>query len=194
MIGTRLRYFYFSNTEMSIPSRSYRGQSNSAYLEVNNADEGVGVNRKTGPFELPKPDKTGAHAISTWNALQSKSMGESIYSENIKRAVNGSTSTNPNIIKSDIINEPKAERCACDTRLAGPETFCGCGDLFVKNTDRLLKIGPVVIGILVFIALCILLWIVIKRCAPKRNSGFSSAPVSQSMQGGFVDEESVDII
>lgn len=184
---------------MSIAARSYRGPSNSSFLGVTNNDQGIGTkNKKVGPFELPKPDKTGSHAISTWNALQCKSMGESIYSDNIKRSVNGSTSTNPNIIKSDIIrepNEPKAEKFIYDTRLAGTEQFCGCGDIFMDNSDKILKIGPVVIGILVFAALCVLLWIVVDKYRPKDATAEPKKEQdNEGMSGGFIDEDAIDII
>lgn len=185
---------------MSIAARSYRGPSNSSFLGVTNNDQGIGTkNKKVGPFELPKPDKTGSHAISTWNALQCKSMGESIYSDNIKRSVNGSTSTNPNIIKSDIIrepHEPKAEKFVYDTRLAGTERFCGCDETFMENSDKILKAGPVVIGILVFAALCVLLWIVVKKYCPKDISitSFQQQTNNEGMSGGFIDEDAIDII
>ncbi len=185
---------------MSIAARSYRGPSNSSFLGVTNNDQGIGTkNKKVGPFELPKPDKTGSHAISTWNALQCKSMGESIYSDNIKRSVNGSTSTNPNIIKSDIIREPNApapEKFVYDTRLAGTEQFCGCDATFMANSDKILDVAPIIIGILVFAALCILLWMIIEKYHP--NDAASGKPKEQQnndgMSGGFIDEDAIDII
>ena len=184
---------------MSIPSRSYRGPSNSAFLGVNNNDKGIGTfDKKVGPFELPKPDKSGSHAISTWNALQCKSNGESIYSDNIKRSVNGSTSTNPNIIKSDIIQDPpkpKPERFVYDDRLARiPSPSCNCGAVFMENTDKILEIGPIVIGILMFIAVCTLLWIVIKKYRSPVTNIEAKGGSSNTITGGFIDEDAIDII
>ena len=185
---------------MSIAARSYRGPSNSSFLGVTNNDQGIGTkNKKVGPFELPKPDKTGSHAISTWNTLQCKSMGESIYSDNIKRSVNGSTSTNPNIIKSDIIrepHEPKPEKFVYDTRLASTERFCGCDETFMENSDKILKAAPVVIGVLIVAALCVLLWIVVKKHCPKRSTTPDDPTQTDEggMSGGFIDEDAIDII
>lgn len=184
---------------MSIAARSYRGPSNSSFLEVTNNDQGIGTkNKKVGPFELPKPDKTGSHAISTWNSLQCKSMGESIYSDNIKRSVHGSTSTNPNIIKSDIIrepHEPKAEKFVYDTRLAGAEHFRGCGNTFMENSDKILKAAPTIIVILVIAALCVLWFFVKKRSLKGDSTASSKQPTeSEGMTGGFIDEDTIDII
>ena len=124
-------------------------------------------------------------------------MGEYIYSDNVKRSVNGSTSTNPNIIKSNIIrdpHEPKAEKFTYyDNHVKETYSGCGCGKVFQENSDKLLTSTPVVIAVLVIIAAGLFIWCIVNKFGTKVGEKKTTGGGS-TMSGGFIDEDSVDII
>lgn len=189
---------------LNAATRTVRSGASPNFVNVMNNDDGLTTKRNTQPFSFPQEDKTGAHSIAALNRFICDSKNGSTYSDNIKASIGEKPETiNPYIPTK--MNKPLpresfrptdgrlANSCGCGLNkkkglLTAPEAFCGCGNAFMENSDKIMRYGPIVIVILVLFATLLVARIIIHR---KSKMETSSEP---TMQGGAIDESFDSII
>lgn len=183
---------------LNAATRTVRSGASPNFINAMNNDDGLTTKRNTPPFSFPQEDKTGAHSIAALNRFICDSKNGSTYSDNIKASIGEKPeSVNPYIPTK--MNKPLpqesfrptdgrlANSCGCGLNkkkglLTKPETFCGCGKVFMENADAFMHYGPIVIIILVLFAALLVARIIINR-------KYKTEILSKStMQGGAIDD------